>query len=89
MAIEIVTKDDLQVLRLQLISDIKQMLEGIPRPPEQNTWLKTNEVMKLLKVSSSTLQTYRLNGTVKYTKIGGTLYYDCQHIQNLLQDKPS
>jgi len=89
MAIELVTKEDLQVLRLQLVNDIKQMLEGTSKPVEQNAWLKTDEVMKLLKVSSSTLQTYRLNGTVKYTKIGGTLYYDYQHIQNLLQEKPS
>ena len=85
MAVEIVTKDDLQVLRLQLISDLKQLLAGQPKPIEQNTWLKSDEVMRVLKVSASTLQTLRSNGTLKYTKIGGTLYYDHQHIQSLLE----
>ncbi len=87
MAVEIVTKEDLQVLRLQLVSDIKQMLAGIPKPIDQNAWLKSDEVMKVLKVSAGTLQTLRTNGTLKYTKIGGTLYYDPQHIQNLLKEK--
>jgi len=87
MAVEIVTKEDLQVLRLQLISDIKQILEGQPKPIKENAWLKSDEVMKVLKVSASTLQTLRANGTLKYTKIGGTLYYDYQHIQKLLEEK--
>ena len=87
MSIEIVTKEDLQVLRLQLISDIRQLLDGLPKPVDQTTWLKTSDVKKLLKLSTSTLQTYRLNGTVKYTKIGGTLYYDVQHLQKILKVK--
>jgi len=87
MSIEIVTKEDLQVLRLQLISDIRQILQGLPQPVEQINWMKTREVMNLLKVSSSTLQVYRHNGTVKYTKIGGTLYYDSQQIRKLMKDK--
>lgn len=85
MAIELVTKEDLQVLRLQLISDIKQMLEGLPEPVEHSTWLKTRDVMRLLKISASTLQTYRINGSIKFTKIGGTLYYDFQQLKNLLK----
>lgn len=87
MAVEIVTKEDLQVLRLQLISDIRQLISGLPKPIEQNTWLKSEEVIKLLRISASTLQTLRINGTLKYTKIGGLYYYDYQHIQNLLEKK--
>jgi len=89
MAIEIVTKDDLQTLRLQLLSDIKQILAGLPKPLDQNTWLRSDEVMKLLKVSASTLATLRINDTLKFTKIGGTYYYDYQHIQSLLGEKPA
>lgn len=87
MAIEIVTKEDLQVLRLQLISDIRQILSGLPKPIKQNTWLKSDEVMKLLKVSPSTLHTLRINGRLKSTKLGGIYYYDSEHIQNLLDEK--
>ncbi|MBS1566843.1 MAG: helix-turn-helix domain-containing protein [Bacteroidetes bacterium] len=87
MAVEIVTKEDLQTLRLQLISDIRQMLAGLPKPVEQGAWLKSKEVKKLLNVSESTLRTYRVNGAVRFTKIGGTLYYDCQHIQKMLNEQ--
>ncbi|MBS1566999.1 MAG: helix-turn-helix domain-containing protein [Bacteroidetes bacterium] len=87
MAIEIVTKEDLQVLRQQLISDIRQLISGLPKPIEQNTWLKSDEVIKVLKVSHSTLQTLRLNGTLKFAKIGGNYYYDYQHIQKLLEEQ--
>ena len=30
----------------------------------------------MLGISATTLQTLRINGTLSYTKIGGTLYYE-------------
>jgi hypothetical protein len=37
-----------------------------------------------VKVSAGTLQTLRINGTLQYTKIGGIIYYDFDHIQKTL-----
>ena len=49
-------------------------------------WLKSHEVSKLLHISPSTLQTLRLNGTVRFSKVDGTLYYKTEDINHLLED---
>lgn len=84
MAIEVVTKDDLQSFRTELLQDLKQILShAIPKKPKQ--WLKSQEVRKLLKISPGTLQNLRINGTLRYTKIGGLIYYSYEDIELLLE----
>jgi len=84
MAIEIVTKDDLQSFRTELLQDLKQILSNnLPQKPKQ--WLKSQEVRKLLKISPGTLQNLRINGTLRYTKIGGLIYYSYEDIEALLE----
>jgi hypothetical protein len=40
----------------------------------------------VLNVSSGTLQTLRINGTLPYTKIGGIIFYDAEEIYKLLKE---
>ena len=47
-------------------------------------YLKSSEVMDLLQVSPGTLQNFRINGTLPYTKVGGIIYYDAEEIQNVM-----
>jgi len=74
MEISIVTKEDLQQL--------KTLLEKENR--SQKEWLRSSEVRTLLNISAGTLQTLRINGSLSYTKVGGTLYYSYKDIQKLL-----
>lgn len=83
MAIEVITKEDLQEFRYQLLGDIKEILGS--KPQEQKQWLKSFEVRKLLKISPGTLQNLRINGTLSYTKIGSIMYYSYQDIEKLLE----
>ncbi|MBX2900275.1 MAG: helix-turn-helix domain-containing protein [Cyclobacteriaceae bacterium] len=84
MAIEVVTKDDLQSFRTELLQDLKQIFSHtIPQKPKQ--WLKSQEVRKLLKISPGTLQNLRINGTLRFTKIGGLMYYSYEDIELLLE----
>lgn len=83
MAIEIITKEDLQSFRTQLLSDLKHLIGQ--RQPEQKQWLKSFEVRKLLKISPGTLQTLRINGTLRFTKISSILYYNYEDIQKILE----
>ena len=53
----------------------------------EKKWLKSNEVRKILKISSGTLQTLRINGTLQYSKVGGTIYYNYQDIEKMLNQK--
>jgi hypothetical protein len=82
MAIEVITREDLNEFRSLLLSDLKELLKVNSQQSKQ--WLKSKEVRKLLNISPGTLQTLRINKTLTYTKIGGTLYYDNADIEKLL-----
>jgi len=78
-----VTTDDLDIFRIELVADIKKLIQEHAGKPGKR-WLKTEEVKKLLGASTGTLTTLRINGTLPYSRIGGILYYDAQDIENML-----
>ncbi|CAM3715997.1 helix-turn-helix domain-containing protein [Mucilaginibacter galii] len=86
MAAEIITKDDLNEFRELLLNDFKALLQG-KNPQENAKWLKSYQVKNMLKISPGTLQNLRVNGTIRYTKIGGILYYKQEDIHRLLEGK--
>ena len=82
---QLVTLGDLQDFRIQLLKDFKQLMskaEIVPNKP----WLKSGEVRKLLNISPGTLQTLRSNGTLRYNKVGGTIYYQYEDIQSMMEN---
>jgi hypothetical protein len=87
MAIEIITKEDLQAFRFQLLDDLKNIIHT--KPPKQKHWLKSSEVRKLLKISPGTLQNLRINGTLSFTKIGSIIYYNYEDIEAMLVQNKS
>jgi hypothetical protein len=82
MAIQVITREDLDEFRTLLLSDLNAMFNS--KPQQQKQWLKSNEVRKLLNISPGTLQNLRINGTLTYTKIGGIMYFDHADIEKLL-----
>ena len=66
MAIEVITREDLNEFRFLLLNDLKEMLEA--KPQQQKRWLKSNEVKELLGISSGTLQNLRINKTLPTQK---------------------
>ena len=85
MSISIITKEDLQQFKTELLEGIEQLIKQ--KTPEQKLWLRTSEVKSLLNISSGTLQNLRVNGTLSCSKIGGTLYYNYNDIQKLLMEQ--
>lgn len=85
MALEVLTKEDLQEFKSELLEDIKNLFSI--RITEQKLWLRSAEVKELLKCSSGTLQNLRIKGTLRYSRVGGTLYYNYQDIEKLLDQK--
>jgi hypothetical protein len=83
MHVELITKDDLKQFKSDLIIEIKQIMQ--PEQEQRKQWLKSSEVRKLLNISPGTLQNLRINGTLRYTKIGGMLYYKLDDIHKLLE----
>ena len=83
MAVNILTTEDLQNFKTELFAELKTILKTTSDPPKK--WLKSEEVKKILKVSPGTLQTLRINGTLQYTKLGGIIYYDFEHIEKTMR----
>jgi len=83
MPTAIITTDDLQEFKMELLDDIKNLLA---KQTSENIkkYLKSSEVMDFLQVSPGTLQNLRINGTLPYTKVGGIIYYDAAEIQNVM-----
>jgi hypothetical protein len=84
MSVQILTNEDLQTFKSELFTELKSLLKADSQPIKK--WLKSDEVKKILKVSPGTLQTLRINGTLQYTKLGGIIYYDYEHIQKTMQE---
>ena len=83
MAIEVITREDLNEFRTLLLSDLNTMFNS--KPQQQKQWLKSSEVRKLLNISPGTLQNLRVNGTITYTKIGGIIYYASNDLEKVLE----
>ena len=83
MAIEVITREDLNEFRTLLLSDLNTIFNS--KPQQQKQWLKSNEVRKLLNISAGTLQNLRVNGTLTYTKIGGILYYSSNDLEKVIE----
>ena len=85
MQVELVTKEDLQLFRQQLLNDLKSFMPPPQLQPAQ--WLRSGEVRKLLKISAGTLQNLRITAVLNPVKIGGSFYYQSGEIHNLLNKK--
>jgi hypothetical protein len=83
MQVELISKEDLKVFKSELLQEIKQLMQ--PGTGQSKQWLKSNEVRKMLNISPGTLQNLRINGTLRYSKIGGMMYYKLEDISKLLE----
>ena len=81
--IELVTKEE---LREELNLQFSKLYDIILNKNYINNWVKSDVVMEVLGVSMSTLQTYRNNGIIPYSKIGGVILYNIDEINNILSE---
>ena len=84
MSVHILTIEDLLRFQSDLIEELKVLFKKESQPVKK--WLKSEEVKRMLKVSSGTLQTLRINRTLQYTKIGGIIFYDYEHIEKVMKE---
>lgn len=82
MEIELITKADFHTLKSEIVDEIKKLFQS---PADQKEWLKSADVMQLLGCSPGTLQNLRANGTLPFTKMGGTIYYSRLDVMKVLE----
>lgn len=80
----IITTEDLMEFKVELLEDIKDLLEN-QNGHRAKKWIKSKEVRELLGISPGTLQHLRINGTLPFSKIGGVLYYEYHEIMEVLE----
>ena len=87
MAIEVLTKEDLNVFETRLLSAIelriKKHFSSVNEKPEG---YKTSDVRKMLGCSVNKLVSLRISRNLRTKKIGGTLYYNKDDIRRLLDE---
>lgn len=84
MPATIITPEDLQAFKKELLEEIKKLLAQHNNSPHRK-WLKSPEVRRMLTLSPGTLQNLRVNGILPFTKIGGVMYYDYDDIIKMLE----
>ena len=85
MAVELITKEDLQIFKQDVLSQIRAILK--PKTQlQQKEYLKSYEVRKMLGISPGTLQQMRINGTLEFTQLGGLMYYKYDDIIKLMEN---
>jgi predicted DNA-binding transcriptional regulator AlpA len=92
MPAAIVTIEDLELFKKQLIAEIKNLLHDrrLPDsadPREGESYLKQKEVCSMLRLSPSTLQRLRIAGKLRSVKLGGQHYYKLSEIEKMMSDE--
>ncbi|MDY7396327.1 helix-turn-helix domain-containing protein [Aureibaculum sp. 2210JD6-5] len=88
MVATIITTEELHEFKLELLDEIKILLKNnVQHQPKK--WMKSAEVRKFLGISPGTLQNFRINGTIPFTRLGGVLYYDYEDISKTLEKNRS
>lgn len=72
-------------IKSEIVSEVKQIIREKEKPAIKK-WVKSADVKKLLNVSHGKLQTMRNNKTISFTRIGGTLYYNVEDIQRMMEE---
>jgi len=83
MSAEVITKEDLQVFRIQLLDDLKKMFPTTQKREEQSEWIKSKEARQILKASPGTLQNLRISGKLNPVKISGSWRYSLAEVNAL------
>lgn len=88
MHVELITKEDWQQFKTKLLTEFQTIISKT-NPSPQSKWLKSAQVRELLKISPWTLLNLRVNGHLRYTKVGGSFYYQYEDIERMLANGPS
>ena len=74
------------IRKIEVLTDEVKTLSAKSAPTLKDKWLVTDEVCKLLDISSRKLQQMRTNNEIKYTKSGKKIYYKASDVQNYLEE---
>lgn len=83
---QIVTIGDLELFRKSLVEELKSLFHSAT-PKGERKWVRSSEIRKLLNVSPGTLQNFRINGHIPFTRMGKTFFYKLEDVEKILSRK--
>ena len=83
MNVNLITKEDLEQFKTELLAELKTLLHARPAMPVK--WLRSYQVREMLSISPGTLQNLRIYGHVEFTKIGGSIFYNYEDIVKMME----
>ena len=87
---EPLTKEDLRQFKMVLLNDIEKMLDEKMKPASTDInpeWIKSKAVRSFLNVSPATLQNIRITGKVRFKKVLGSYYYNCEDLKKMFENE--
>lgn len=88
-AVVLTSSEDLQRLLDDTLEDtLPRLLDDLSPPPDKppKEWLSNREAMAFLDLSKATLQRYRSDGVLPYSKLKGNIYYRREDLLQVLQE---
>jgi excisionase family DNA binding protein len=93
MATNGITQEDLDIFREELKNELLAEIRQIISSPQNKSvteimgkrFLKSYQVQKMLGVSPGTLQNLRINGTLPFAKVGGTILFAYEDIMKVIE----
>jgi len=85
-----ITKNDLEALRSQLMTDIGNLLKIKQQKEvevEEFGWMRSKTIRKKLNISAATLQNLRITGKIRFKKLLGSYYYNSEDLQKIFSDE--
>ena len=86
MPLNILTTEDLREFKMELFKEIHQIFAIVKTKNRSSNWVKSSQVMRILRISHGTLQALRNNKIIPYYQVGGLIFYDLEEINKILSD---
>lgn len=85
MELTILTKEDLQDLRQELIQEIKAGFSAAASSIQSDTYLTSEQVCELLGISSKQFQKYRNERRIAFSQFGRKIYVKRSDLDHFLE----
>lgn len=82
-SIIVISKEDFDQFKKEQMDEIRQIIQ--PSIGNKTKWLRSSDVREMLNISDSTLQTFRINGTIPGYKLDSTWFYKYDEIVAVLE----
>lgn len=83
--LDLITREDLQQFKLELFAELRSLNSEQTGAEPIMKWMKSADVRKMLNISPGTLQSLRINGTLRFTRVGSLMFYKREDIEKVLE----